>query len=182
MLCATKLKEVLIESAIVVPCNSLRDELELRGGAGMIVSVVGGSSLVAIRMSTESRRIGLLKKVGGRNLVCDYLLFGKVNSIWHAIFVELKKTETYDNRPNKQLRWSLPILDYVRQTCELVLELDIVRPKVHYAVLFEAGNKRLDKQSVKESNHRFEVHEWKGISIRRFIGQRVRFRDMIDDD
>ena len=182
MLCATKLKEVLIGSAVVVPCNSLKDEVELRGGGGMIVNVVGDSSMVAIRMSTDSRRIGLLKDVRGRNRICDYLLFAKVNCTWHAIFVELKKTETDYQHPNEQLRWSLPILDYVRQTCELVFERDIVRPKVHYAILFQIGNKRLDKQFVKESNHRFEVEEWKGINIRRFIGQRVRIRDMIDDD
>ena len=139
MLCATKLKEVLIESAVVVPCNDLRDELALRegGGKGMTVNVVGDSSMVAIRMSTDSRRIGLLKDVRGRNRICDYLLFAKVNRTWHAIFVELKKTETDYQHPNEQLRWSLPILDYVRQTCELVFERDIVRPKVHYAILFQ---------------------------------------------
>lgn len=184
MLCATKLKEVLFESAVVVPCNDFRDELVLceGGGNGMTVNVVGDSSMVAIRLSTDSRRMGILQNIHGRNFVCDYLLFGKVNSAWHAIFVELKKTESNEEHPNKQLRWSLPILDYVRQTCELVFEREIMRPKVHYAILFQRGSRRLDKQSVKESKHRFEVREWKGISIRRFIGQRVRFRDMIDDD
>ena len=185
MLSATKLKEVLVESAVIVPRNDLGDELELREdhGNGMTVSVVGGSSMVAIRMSTSSRRIGLLKNVGGRwNLVCDYLVFGKFNSTWHAIFVELKTTETHDKRANRQLRWSLPILEYVRQTCELVFEYDIEKPKVHYAILFKRGNERLDKQSLRESDRRFEVEDWKGIRIRRFIGKRVRFRDMIDGD
>lgn len=184
MLCTTKLKQVLVESAVVVPCDDSGDELELREerGEGMSVYVVGGSSMVAIRMSTGSRRIGLLKKVRGRNLVCDYLLFGKVNSTWHAIFVELKTTESYDEHPNRQLRWSLPILEYLRQTCELVFEHDIPRPKVHYAILFKTGNDRLDKRSLRESSHRFIVQEWKGLKIRRFIGERVRFRDMIDGD
>lgn len=184
MLCATKLKQVLVEGSVIVPCNDLMDELELREnrGNGMTVTVVGDSSLIAIRMSKDSRRIGLLKNVRGRNVVCDYLLFGKVNSAWHAIFVELKTTETHDRHPNRQLRWSLPILDYVRQTCELVFEHDIVKPKVHYAILFKKGNERLEKRSLKESNHRFQVEEWKGISIRRFLGERVRFRDMVDGD
>lgn len=79
MLCATQLKQVLVEDSVIVPCNDLRDELELREnrGNGMTVSVVGDSSMVAIRMSKDSRRIGLLKNVRGRNVVCDYLLFGE---------------------------------------------------------------------------------------------------------
>ena len=185
MLCATKLKQVLVESAVIVPCNDLGDEIELREsrGEGMTVDVVGNSSMIAIRMSTSSRRIGLLQDGPRRwNLVCDYLLLGRVNSTWHAIFVELKTTETDDEHPKNQLRWSFPILDYIRQTCELVFEHDIIKPRVHYAILFKKGNKNLDKRTLRESSRRFKVDEWKGISIRRFIGKRVRFRDMIDDN
>lgn len=184
MLCANKLRRVIVDERVIVPRNDFKDELELREdrGEGMTVDIVGGSSMVAIRMSEASRRIGLLKNVKGRNMVCDYLLFGKVNSTWHAIFVELKTTESYDERPNRQLRWSLPILEYIRQTCELVFEHDIVKPEVHYAILFKAGNERLDKRSLRESSRRFEVQEWKGIRIRRFLGKRVRFRDMVDVD
>lgn len=130
MLCANKRRRLIAEERVIVPRNDFRDELEHREvlGEGMTVDIVGGSSMLTIRMSEASRRIGLLKNVKGRNMVCDHLLFGKVTSTWYAIFVELRTTESHEECPNRQLRWSLPILEYVRQRCELVTHLRWLRP------------------------------------------------------
>ena len=65
MLCASRLVESLIGSAVMVPRNDLRDELEVRQGRGesMTINFVGDSSMVAFRTSPASRRIGLLGNV-----------------------------------------------------------------------------------------------------------------------
>lgn len=147
----------------------------------MAVTVVGDSTeLVGVRMSTDSRRIGLLRNVRGKwNLICDYMLFGMVDSTWYAVLVEMKKTATHSSRPREQLRWSLPVLDYIRQTCELEFECAIVRPKVSYAILSEQLHQHFDKRIIRGTYSPFEPESWKGISIRSFVGHRIQFRDLI---
>lgn len=185
MLCASKLKRVLVGDSVVVPSLERRGELVLQEVDArrtvMAVTIVGDSTdLVGIRMSTDSRRIGLLRDVRGKwNLICDYMLFGMVDSTWHAVLVEMKKTATYNSRPREQLRWSLPVLDYIRQTCELEFEHAIIRPKVSYAILFEQLHQRIDKGTVLGTYPPFEPETWKGISIRTFVGDRFRFRDLV---
>lgn len=185
MLCASKLKRVLVGDAIVVPSVDRGDEFVLRevdaGRTIMAVTVVGDSAeLIGIRMSTDSRRIGLLRNVRGKwNLIFDYILFGMVGSTWHAVLVEMKKTATESTHPREQLRWSLPVLDYIRQTCELEFEQAIIRPKVSYAILSEKLHERVDKRIIRGAYVPFDPESWKGITIRSFVGTRVRFRDLI---
>ena len=188
MICAAKLKRVLSNDAVIVPWDDGKGELVLQEGKGkevvMSVTVVGDSTeMIAIPMSTASRRIGLLRDVSGKwNLSCDYSLLGKVDAIWYAVFVELKKTFRPDSRPKEQLRWSLPILDYIRQTCELELRRPIIRPRVNYVLLFEQLHPLIDKQPTKGLHRPMDPEEWRGIIIRKFIGSRFRFRDLVGSD
>ena len=48
--------------------------------------------------------------------ICDYLLIFEIGNDVHAVFVELKKTSTNEQRPKEQLRRSLPILEYHTHT------------------------------------------------------------------
>lgn len=182
MLSATQLKRVLVDDVIIVPQDDAKHELVLREvDAEMTVTVVGDSTdMVAVRMSTDSRRIGLLKEGRGKwNLICDYILFGRVDSTWHAVLVELKKTFRYDSHPKEQLRWSLPVLHYIRQTCELEFEKSITMPQVSYAILVEKLHQYIDKQPMSGAHSPLPVEKWKGISIRNLIGHRFEFRDLI---
>lgn len=185
MLSATELKRVLVDDAIIVPQDDAKHELVLREvDAEMTVTVVGDSiEMVAIRMSTDSRRIGLLKERRGKwNLVCDYILFGRVDSTWHAVLIELKKTFRHDIRPREQLRWSLPVLHYIRQTCELEFEEVITTPRVSYVILVEKWHQYFSKEPLRGAQNPLPIEEWKGIRIRNLIGHRFDFRDLIGSD
>lgn len=87
---------------------------------------------------------------GDWNQKCDYLLIVNSGAVYCAVFIELKKTLTYEEKPLEQLRHSLPFLEYLRSLCRIHFE-DGTPPEVEvrYAVIAERGQPRLDKQAVK---------------------------------
>ena len=178
------LDHVLVKGAVVSPVDGSGHPLVLREDqADMAVTVTDGSTeMVAIRLQSGKCRIGLLGERGPWNVSCDYILFGRIDSQWHAIFVELKKTARRDAHGYEQLRWSLPVLEYILQVCELNFGKVIDRPMVSYVLVAEGEHERFDKQLVKTPDLQFQTVEWRGITIRELIGHRFRLQDLVECD
>ena len=105
--------------------------------------------------------------------ICDYLLVFETGKASHAVFVELKKTWTDDQRPKEQLRRSLPILEYLRSACRIEHGSASIESSVtvSYLLICERGSMRLDKQPVRAgpaAGTRKQTYE--NITIRTFIG------------
>ena len=112
---------------------------------------------------------------GGWNQKCDYLLIVNSGVVYRAVFIELKKTLTYEVKPLEQLRHSLPFLEYLRSLCCIHFE-DGALPdvEVRYAVIGERGQLRLDKQAVKPTPGRPAwTRPHRGISVSAFLGPTV---------
>ena len=102
----------------------------------------------------------------------------------HAVFVELKKTQTEEEKPREQLRRSLPLLEYLRSVWEIESETTLNEHEVsiHYSILFERISPKLAKQSVKVTPaQRVHQEEYKGITIRTFVGASVPLATLMGD-
>ena len=97
------------------------DGIELREKkreVDMRVKVVGlPAGFIAIRIE----KVGHTSKIsdGSWKQICDYLLVVESGDRTHAVFVELKKTKTEEEKPREQLRRSLPLLEYLRSVWEI---------------------------------------------------------------
>lgn len=158
------------------------DSIELRESpADMRVKITGlPGTFIVIR----TERVGHASKIrdGSWKRICDYLLVVELGDRTHAVFLELKKTQTQDNKPKEQLRRSLPLLNYLRSVWEIEsrVPLDEHGMSVHYSILFEQTKSKLPKQPVKaDPTRREKVEEYKGITIRTFIGTSVPFADLV---
>ena len=112
---------------------------------------------------------------GGWNQKCDYLLILRYDATYCAVFVELKKTLTDEEKPLEQLRHSLPFLEYLRSLCCIHFE-DGAPPdvEVRYAAIGERGQLLLDKQAVKaRRGQAVWTKSHRGISVSAFLGPTV---------
>ena len=118
---------------------------------------------------------------GGWNQKCDYLLIVNSGAVCHAVFIELKKNLTDEEKPLEQLRHSMPFLEHLCSLCSIHFE-DGAPPdvEVHYAVIGERGQLRLDKQAVRA---RPAQPVWtkphRGISVSAFLGPTVHFAALV---
>ena len=130
--------------------------------------------VAAIRLS-KSSHLPVLKD-GAWKRVCDYLLVYAFDGIEYAVFVELKKTISDDNRPKEQLRRSLPFLEYLRSVCDIEFGNETAHSNVRIR-FFRIGEKlspRFDKQFVKVGPDRIlKREEYESITINTLIGPRV---------
>ncbi len=88
-------------------------------------------------------------KDGPWKKVCDYVIVSPSGGNVRVLFVELKRTMTEGIKSFKQLRWSLPRLEYLRSLCRIHCGYEADQAVVRYALVTEKGNPRLDKQPVK---------------------------------
>lgn len=178
------LDHILVKGTVVLPVAGGGNRLVLREDqADMAVTVTDGSTeMVAIRLKQGKCRIGLLKNHGPWNVSCDYILFGWIDSRWHAIFVELKKTARRDSHGYEQLRWSLPVLEHILEVCELNFGQVVDRPMVSYVLVAEGEHERFDKQPVTTPHPQVQTVEWRGIKIRELIGHWFRLQDLVESD
>ena len=112
---------------------------------------------------------------GGWKQKCDYLLIVNSGAVYRAVFLELKKNLTEEERPLEQLRHSLPFLEYLCSLCSIHFE-DGGPPdvKVHYAVIGERGQLRLDKQPVRaRAGQPVWTKLHRGITVSAFLGPTV---------
>ena len=169
----------ILKPEVVVRATD-HDGIELREKkreVDMRVKVVGlPVGFIAIRIE----KMGHASKIsdGSWKQICDYLLVVESGDQTHAVFVELKKTQTEEEKPREQLRRSLPLLEYLRSVWEIesgtVFNENGV--SIHYSILFERTSPRLAKQSVRAAPTRsVSEEEYKGITIRTFVGTSVPF-------
>lgn len=178
-----RLKRIIAEGKILSVNKNEENALVLRENDVMAVSIIDAheADLVAIQMESGSGQLSLLKQGGGWSLVCDYILFGHVDGVWHVVLIEMKRKFRHDSHKKEQLRRSLPVVDYLRQICELEFEVSITSPRISYALLYDQISPRLDKDLMKPATGLLEREEWKSIIIKSYKRDRLRFRDLVKD-
>ena len=173
---AAELRHIL-NPGVVVQATEV-DSIVLRERpADMRVEVLG---LPAAFIAIRTERIGHASRIndGSWKQICDYLLITESGDRTHAVFVELKKTQTEEEKPREQLRRSLPLLEYLRSVWEIESETPLGRQEIsiHYSILFERASPRLAKQAVRADPTRpASEEEYKGLTIRTFVGTSVAF-------
>ena len=148
------------------------------------VQLVGAPKGVAVLKMRQRGGIDHLPvfKTSELKLVCDYLLIAQFDGRVHAIFVELKKTLTQEQRPREQLRRSLPLLDYLLSVKEVDCGGADVRPdlKTSYVLIGEKISERIDKQRTRlKPGLEKERHE--SIEIRAGVGTAFPFRMLVEN-
>ena len=127
----------------------------------------------------DMRKIGSFSGIneGEWKQRCDYLLVYEYKGENIAIFVELKKTLSQeDRRGMEQLRRSLPLLQYLHSVCRIHhgVEPDEPIATARYFLIGEKMNPRLDKQPVKPGRL-IASEDYEEITVNTFIGPRLRF-------
>ena len=161
-----------------VPTNkqvTLKDE-----NSGMEVVVWGVPDPFTTIFMSKVDHLSALKD-GTLKRICDHLLVAKIGETHHAIFVELKRTLSGNERPKDQLRRSYPVLEYLLAVCIVESGETIPRPSMNYVLIGEKSG-QLDKQSVKPpSSQKIGEETYQGITIKKFLGPRVAFADLVSD-
>ena len=146
--------------------------------ADMSVQVTGISLSISTIIISKVGHLSCLKD-GKLKQKCDYLLITKINDKNYAIFIELKKTLSEEDKPKEQLRRSLPLLDYFLSVCKIEYG-NIPKVQLKYAIIAEKNNKRLDKQTtrvmpskpVSKENH-------KSIEVMKFITPKISISELV---
>ena len=128
------------------------------------------ASFLAIQMTGHLSQLKRGKKGQDWNKICDYLLLYQEEDKHHAIFIELKKSLAGKESSKKQLKRSLPILDYLRSVCKIESGVEEEILSVKYVLIAEKSSDRLDKQPVKVNPSETIEERYEGIPIRIFIG------------
>lgn len=175
----------IVNPDVVLPLTG-NDGIELQETArevDMRVRIVGLPTVfIAIRLESGDYLPNISN--GSWRQICDYLIVVESGDRTHAVFVELKKTQSKKERPREQLRRSLPLLEYLRSMWEIESgsTLDERRLSVHYSILFEQTSPKLAKQSVNvKPTTRMLPEEYKGITIRTFVGTPVPLATLIGE-
>lgn len=170
---AAILKEKLLESVLLDPEGEGGSIYLREKSAEMCVKIAPlPAPMAAIRIEGVGHLPGL-REGHPWTRICDYLLVFETGNASHAVFVELKKTWTDEQRPKEQLRRSLPILEYLRSACRIEhgsasSESPVT---VSYLMICEKGSPRLDKQPVRaDPAARIREETYRNIMIRTFIG------------
>ena len=166
--------EEIVRSDRLRPVASGRVTLRERA-ANMSVDVTGISGRVTtIRIHRLGRLAGL--KEGDWDQRCDFLIVvDRGGATYGASFIELKKQLTDEEKPLEQLRHSLPLLEHLCSLCRIYFEDGTPRSvEVHYAVIGERGQLRLDKQPVKaRAGQPVWTKLHRGITVSAFLGPTV---------
>ena len=138
-----------------------------------------GMRLIALNLD-KIGHLSAMREGLGLDRICDFLVVGRIGETSHAVFIELKKTFRPSDDSTEQLRRSLPILKYLVSVVEVAREENLVGLDVRYALICERISDRLDKQRVKvKKNGLIESENWKSITVNKFLGSRLNFRDLI---
>lgn len=121
---------------------------------------------------------------------CDYLLVGKTDGGYFAIFVELKKTLRDENDPKHevngyaQLRWSQPLLHYLVSVFNADRSTDLSRSEfnIKYWQIGEKSSRDHVKSPVYlggDEEVRFD-REYKGLTIHNRVTPFISLRDLLE--
>ncbi len=137
--------------------------------------------VTTIRMSKKFGHLSVLKG-GDWTKICDYLLIAQIAETHCAIFIELKRTLAGEDHPKEQLRRSRPLLEYLLAVCRIESREKIPMPSMSYILIADKINKRFDKQPVKKTpSGKIGEESYKEINIKKFLGPRVAFADLVCD-
>ena len=127
--------------------------------------VTQSASVIAIRMSARSHLSTM--QDGPWKQVCDYLLVVESANEIHAVFIELKRTLTKEEKPREQLRRSPPFLEYLLSVCKIENNsIKTTRINTNYFIIGEKLNENIDKESVRiNPNRMIEKEQYKEIEI-----------------
>ena len=123
------------------------------------------ASFLAIQMTGHLSQLKRGKKGQDWNKICDYLLIYQEGDKHHAIFIELKKSLADKESSKKQLKRSLPILDYLRSVCKIESGVEEEILSVKYVLIAEKGSDRLDKQRIKVKPSEMIEENYDGIPV-----------------
>lgn len=162
--------EPLMKDTALVRVENGRVELRAEE---MTVSVTGLPDVATV---INMDRIGALSGIrdGHRKRKCDYLLVCRTGGGNEAVFVELKLKLSDELKAKEQLRWSLPYLDHLRSACRVEYGASPRRVRARYVMIGEKTSEYLAKQRV-AGGHSLPSVSHEGITIRRFVGSRLRF-------
>lgn len=129
---------------------------------------------VAIRSDKLGSLSGLNN--GDWKKACDYMLIYNTNGQDIAIFVELKRT-LKDTGGMEQLRWSLPLLDYLHSIYRVNSSRKLKSKfSIRYWLIAQKNTMRLDKQPVRP--RLVSKYEHKDIKVNTCLKSRVCFSEM----
>lgn len=170
------LEKFLPEEDLPIPDDQGNVHLKERS-ADMEVAIV---DLPSSPIAVDVRRLSHLPRLNEGDWIqqCDYFLICCSESKILATIVELKKTLGNEEKPNDQLRRSLPIFQYLRFACEVEseFEIDDTDLTIQYVVIGKRLNPRLDKQRVRAHPLQWQREiQYKQITVRRFVGSRIPF-------
>ena len=176
LLLAENLRTILTPKVLVAPDSNNRTFLEEKNEMEVEVIQVPKEAV-----TTDLRKIGSLSGVGDGQWkqICDYLMVCSNGDKSIAIFIELKKTLKNDNKPQEQLRRSLPLLNYLHSICRI--EFNTTKSKaliVRYFLIGERLSSRFDKQRIKP-DLKVQKEHYKNIEIYWFLGKRISFDKLI---
>ena len=118
----------------------------------MKIAIMGvPASFLAIQMTGHLSQLKRGRKGQDWNKICDYLLICQEEDKHHAVFIELKESLSENKKElgKKQLRRSLPVLDYLRSVCKIESGVEEEILSVKYVLIAEKSSDRLDKQPVR---------------------------------
>ena len=122
-------------------------------------------------------------KKGPWKRLCDYMMIYHIEGKDYVVLIELKKTINEDDKGMEQLRWSLPVLDYLYSICRVKLNTSANTKKsfqaVQYVLIGKKGPDRLDKQYVKP-NMSFSQVSYRGININLCLRSRIDFTEFVN--
>lgn len=173
------LQAVIKSAALVKASEDGKIALHERQAQMRVKVASDQTRIVALNMSKIGHLSAMCEHRGLRS-VCDYCLIGRTHRTCHIVLIELKKTLGSSNSFREQLRRSLPIVKYLVSVLEIEYEQDITELEISYASIFERISRRFDKQHLKVPKQSLlESEDWKSIKIRKFLGSRLYFEDLI---
>lgn len=161
----------IMKDGALVPIEDGR--VELREPKVMTVVVAGlpdGAKVI------NMRKIGRLSGIrdGPWKQSCDYVLVCRTGGGDEAVFVELKRTLSDEEKAKEQLRWSLPYFDHLRSVCRIEYGASPRRIPARYVMIGKRTTPYLAKQRVSGDPALPDVSH-QGIKIHRLVGSRLRF-------
>ena len=124
------------------------------------------ASFLAIKMEAQWSQLKKGKKGQDWNKICDYLLIYQEKDKHHAIFIELKKSLDKKELGKKQLKRSLPVLDYLCSVCKIESGIEEKILSVKYVLIAEKSSDKLDKQPIKVNPSEIIEESYDGIPVR----------------
>lgn len=147
----------------------------------MTVEIVGVPETVVIVLPQEVEHLQCLARKGLK-YICDYLLLFQSDDRYYAIFVELKKTLTDEDKPREQLRRTLPLLRYILSVFNVDSGSMLSESKfiMNYFLFGQQPNPNWDKQRVNVSRASlFQSETYERMKIRTSLASAVSFKVLV---